>query len=177
MSYERYNLFARSLHWIIAILIFGLIALGVYMHELPKTDPNRADLYNLHKSLGISTLVLVLIRLAWIRLRRPPSLPSILSRWEARLAKTVHVILYLLMLATPLAGYALSTFADKPVNVFGLVTLPALFAPDEALADVAKEVHEVLAFSLLGIAALHIAGALKHRFWGPPEADVLKRMW
>lgn len=172
----RYHPLSRFLHWLMALLILGLIAVGVYMHELPDDAPNRLQLYTFHKTFGVIVFVLAWLRLAWSQIAKPPMLPAVLQGWETALAKITKLGLYLLMIATPLVGYAMSNFADKPVALFGRLELPALFAPGKDLAEAAGEVHEVFAFGLLALVVLHAAGALKHRLFDRPEADVLKRM-
>lgn len=178
MSYQtdRYDAFARTLHWLMALMIFGLIGVGLYMGELPREDTLRPQLFTLHKTFGVLTLCLAIIRIAWALMVRAPELPRSLQSWEIKLAKVVKIGMYLLMLATPILGYALSNFADKPVALFGVIELPTLLAPDKGLKEIAEELHGIFAFTLLGLAGLHIAGALKHRFFGTPETDVLRRM-
>ncbi len=173
---DRYDAFARTLHWLMALMIFGLIGVGLYMGELPREDALRPQLYMLHKTFGVLTLCLAIIRIAWALLIGMPELPRSLQNWEIKLAKVTKVGMYLLMLATPIVGYSLSNFADKPVALFGVIEMPTLLAPDKELKELAEELHEILAFTLLGLAGLHIAGALKHRFSGAPETDVLRRM-
>lgn len=178
MTYQsdRYDAFARTLHWLIALMIFGLIGVGIYMGDLPREDTLRPQLYTLHKTFGVLVLCLAVIRIAWALLVRAPELPHALQSWEIKLAKLVKLGMYLLMLVIPMVGYALSNFADKPVALFGVIELPTLLTPDKELKEIAEELHEILAFTLLGLASLHIAGALKHRFFGTSETDVLRRM-
>lgn len=176
-SVDRYDAFARVLHWLMALMIFGLIGLGLYMADLPREAELRPQLYMLHKTFGVLTLGLVVIRLAWALMVGAPGLPRSLQSWEISLSKLVKIGMYLLMFVTPIAGYALSNFADKPIALFGIIEMPALVAPDEDLQDIAAELHEIFAFTLLGLVGLHLAGALKHRWFGTPETDVLRRMW
>lgn len=173
---DRYDAFARILHWLMALMIFGLIGVGLYMSDLPREDALRPQLYTMHKTFGVLVLFLAVIRIAWALMSRQPELPRSLQSWEIGLTKIVRLGLYLLMLATPIVGYAMSNYGDKPVSLFGIVEMPVLFAPDHDLHEITEELHEILAFTLLGFAGLHILGALKHRFFDPPESDVLKRM-
>jgi len=160
-----------------ALLIFGMIAVGAYMSDLAKDDPLRAQLYPMHKALGVTLLGLALIRIVWILVSRPPAMPAALQRWEVVLAKSTVGLLYLLMLATPIAGYLMSDTGGKPTSYFGLFDLPSLLGENHDLHETLEDVHSVLAFTLLGLAGLHILGALKHRFIDKdPEADVLRRM-
>jgi cytochrome b561 len=176
-SSDSYGLVSRLLHWLIALLIFAMIGVGVYMTDLDKEDPLRAQLYTMHKEIGVTILVLAVLRILWILASRPPVLPAALQRWEVILAKSTVGLLYLLMLATPFAGYLMTNTGGKPVSYFGLFDLPVLMAKNHDLHEVLEAVHEFLAFTILALVCLHAAGAIKHRFVDKdPEADVLKRM-
>lgn len=174
---SRYGLVSRALHWLMALMIVALIAVGLYMSDLDQQDAARAQIYALHKAFGVTVLGLAVLRILWIRISQPPPLPGALQAWEVLLARIVTGVLYLLMIAAPLAGYLMSSAAGKPVSFFGLFTLPALVAENKDLAEALHEVHEFLAWAILALAGLHALGALKHRFVDKdPSADVLGRM-
>lgn len=176
-SLQSYGLVSRLLHWTMALLILGMIGVGIYMTDLAREDPMRAQLYSLHKSIGVTLLGLALIRILWMLVSRPPAPPAALQRWEVVLAKSTVGLLYLLMLATPVVGYLMSDTGGKPVSFFGLFDLPGLLGKNHDLHEALEEAHELLAFSILALVGLHVAGALKHRFVDrDPDADVLKRM-
>lgn len=175
-SADRYDAFTRSVHWLMALMIFGLIGVGMYMTDLPREDALRPQLYMLHKSFGVLVLCLGVIRIAWALMTRHPELPHSLRPWEIGLTRIVKFGMYLLMLATPLVGYAMSNFGDKAVSLFGTIDMPTLFAPDHDKHEITEELHEILAFTLLGFVGLHILGTLKHRFLDSSKTDVLKRM-
>jgi cytochrome b561 len=176
-SAQGYGLVSKTLHWLIAIMILTMIGVGMYMTDLDKDAPARAQIYGLHKAFGVTVLGLVLLRVVWIKLSAPPRLPAGLRHWENVLSRVVKVLLYILMLLTPVAGYLMSNAAGKPINWFGLVEMPALLGEDEQWREILGELHEVFAFSMLGLVGLHVAGALKHRFIDKdPRLDVLKRM-
>ena len=109
-----------ALHWIMAIVILGMIACGWYMAELEGEDPLRPVLYDLHKSFGVTALVLVLFRIVLRFSSEKPSLPESFSKLEIKAANAGHVLLYVLMVAVPLSGYAMSTLFGFPVKWFGL---------------------------------------------------------
>jgi len=160
-----------------ALLILAMIGVGAYMSDLAREDPLRAQLYSMHKAVGVTVLGLALIRILWVLASRPPVMPAALQRWEVVLAESTVGLLYLLMLATPVAGYLMSNTGGKPVSYFGLFELPALLGENRDLHEVLEEVHGFLAFSMLALVGLHVAGAFKHRFIDKnPDADVLKRM-
>lgn len=176
-SADRYGLVSRFLHWVMALLILAMIGLGAYMADLAREDPLRGQLYTLHMEVGVTILALAVIRILWILVSRPPVMPAALKRWEVVLAKSTVGLLYLLMLATPIAGYLMTNTAGKPINYFGLFDLPVLMAKNHDLHETLEGVHEFLAFSILALVSLHVLGALKHRFIDmDPKADVLKRM-
>jgi cytochrome b561 len=172
----RYDTVARAFHWLMAAIIITLIVVGIYMADLPDDAPGRGTIFMLHKSFGALALLLFFGRIAWRRHKRPPELPAVLQPWERKLAVSAHYLLYLFMFIVPFSGYAMSTFGGYPVSFFGLFRVPAIFPKNETLGGFAHESHEILAYTLIAILALHIAGALKHRFLDGGEADVLKRM-
>ncbi|AOE50631.1 cytochrome b [Kangiella sediminilitoris] len=174
----KYPLTMRLLHWLIGILILGMIASGWYMHGLPDEEPLKEELYSLHKSFGITLLPLILIRLL-VRLSSPiPELPPQMSWWEKVLSKLTHFLLYLLMFSIPLSGIIMMDYLGIfPLEWFGVFTMPDLIPDDMDMFEQLGEVHEILAYSLLGLILLHILGALKHRFMDKgKDTDVLKRM-
>ncbi len=176
-SADRYGLVSRFLHWAMAIMILAMIGIGAYMADLAKEDPLRAQLVSMHKSVGVTLLGLALIRILWILVSRPPAMPAVLLRWEVILAKSTVGLLYLLMLATPVAGYLMTNTGGKPISYFNLFELPALLGENHGLHEALEEVHEILAFTILALVVLHVAGALKHRYIDmEPAADVMKRM-
>lgn len=176
-SAQGYGLVSKALHWLIALLILTLIGVGVYMAELDREAPVRLQLYSLHKAVGVTVLALVVLRVAWIKLSAGPRLPAGLQPWERLMSRVVKVLLYILMLLTPLAGYLMSNAAGKPINWFGMFELPALIGENSQWREILGELHELFAFSMLGLIGLHLAGALKHRFIDKdPGLDVLKRM-
>ncbi|KOR32549.1 hypothetical protein TI05_06615 [Achromatium sp. WMS3] len=176
-SHERYGIVSKVLHWAMALMILSMIGLGVYMTGLELGDSSRFQLYSFHKSIGVTILILAIIRFFWIHISPPPKLPRALIRIEAVVAKIVQALLYVLMIATPLVGYLMSNSAGYGVNYFGMVQLPRLLGKNHAWHEIFAEAHAILAFAFLFLVALHVAGALKHRFLDKNvDADVLKRM-
>ncbi len=171
----KYSLALRILHWSIAALILGLIALGYYMSDLKGSAPVRGDLYAVHKSLGVAVIVLVCLRILLRISQRTPPLPSGMPMFEKRAAHAAHILLYCGMIAVPISGLVMSMAGGHGVAFFGL-PLPNLMNPDRALAQMGRQAHELLPYLLLGIIALHVGGALKHRLFDTPENDVLPRM-
>ncbi len=174
----RYGAVAIGLHWIVALLIAGMIGLGFAMvryFEAPDALATKFALYQWHKSFGVTVLALALLRLGWRLVNPVPPLPDTLKPYERALARFTHGALYGLLLATPLAGWVMTSASSFPIGeVFGLFTLPALVGDSQRVYEVARVVHEVLAWSLVAVVALHVAGALKHHF--VLRDDVLRRM-
>ncbi|MDE2270025.1 MAG: cytochrome b [Betaproteobacteria bacterium] len=159
----RYTLPAQLLHWLIALLIFGLFPLGLYMHGLPLSV-RKIELYSWHKWFGITVLLLVVLRIGWRLTHRPPPLPGDIPPWQQATATLMHELLYLLMLCIPLSGWALSSAAGVPVVWWGVWKLPNLLPANPAMAHLLELVHATLNYTLAALVAVHMAAALKHQF-------------
>jgi cytochrome b561 len=170
----RYSTTAIVLHWVIALAVIGQVVLGWWMQEIPKLPVGpRANAFNLHKSIGMTILVLMAIRLAWRASHRPPLLPS-MPAWQVRAAHFNHWLLYACLLVQPLTGYIGSAVSGYPVRYFGMV-LPAWAAKNDALKDLLSAVHLVTSWVLVCAIVLHVAAALKHHF--VDRDGLLRRMW
>lgn len=177
-SENRYGAVSRAIHGIMLLLIFGMISVGIYMTDLDKTDEMRKVLFGLHMSTGVLVLLLAVIRLVWLKISPPPKLPAALESWEKALTTVVKSLMYLLMLLIPIAGIMIVNTKGNAIDFYGLFKLPMLTGENEDLHELMEEVHEVLAFSLLFLVVLHVAGALKHRYIDMvSELDVMKRMF
>jgi cytochrome b561 len=156
----RYTATAMALHWLLALALVGIFAVGLYMTSLPFS-PARLKLYNWHKWAGVTILTLSALRLLWRLTHRPPAdLP--MPAWQARVAHLTHNLLYVLFFAVPLAGWAYSSAAGFPIVWFGVLQLPDFVPKDKALADTFKLIHQFAAYGLGLLVAAHVAGALKH---------------
>ncbi len=155
------------LHWLSAALIFALLALGWFMVHANLAAATKFDLYQWHKSLGFVSLALLLARLsARAHTRSPPTLASI-SPWERYAAALTHRTLYALTFASAVSGWVLVSAAiiAIPTRFFGWFVIPNLGGPDPAIFAIANSAHFALAILFASLIALHIAAALKHRFW------------
>jgi len=158
----RYGLGPQLLHWIVVILVVVQYVLAESAEELPIGMEKLAVLSQ-HKSVGITILVIALVRVAWRLLDRPPPPPP-MPAWQRAASTLVHWGLYALLFAMPLTGWMMSSAANYPVSWFGLVQLPDLVMPSEDLKEVLEELHEGLFVALLSLAGLHVLAALKHQF-------------
>ena len=157
----RYTRTAIVLHWLIALAVIGQFAWGWWMQEIPKQPPGmRADAFNLHKSIGLTILALMVVRILWRAGHCPPALPP-MPRWQSMLANAVHVGLYVILVVHPLAGYLGSVWSGYPVKYFGM-TLPVWGSKEPALKDLMSDAHLWTSWILVAAVLVHITGALKH---------------
>ncbi|MCW8125711.1 cytochrome b [Microbulbifer halophilus] len=160
----QYGWMAIALHWLMAPAILGLFALGWWMRQLSYYDPWYRQGPELHKGIGILLLGLLLFRLLWKFLNPSPAAESGTPRWQAVAARLTHGLLYLLLLAIMTSGYLISTADGRTIDVFGWFSVPATIQGLPNQEDVAGQVHEILAWSLMALVALHALAALKHHF-------------
>lgn len=168
-----YGIVAKSLHWLVALMIIAAWGVGMYMAGLPEADSNRSLFFELHKSVGMSILLLVVIRWAWrlYNIRpRDPQIPRLMV-WAAH---SVHYALYVFMLVQPLSGWALSSAAGYAPTFFGLFTFPALVDFNPAMVRTYATVHDTSAWILFTLFVLHVGGALYHYFI--VKDDTVQRM-
>lgn len=161
---ERWGGVSQFLHWTIAVLILLIGAVGLVMGDLPRS-PRWFWVYAAHKSLGLTVLALVVVRLGWrLYAGAPPPVPGT-PRWQARLASAVHVLLYAMVLAMPLSGWLYDSASGlRPLRWFGQVEVPKLVAPDTAVAGAAHGAHEWLFWLLVLLVLAHAGAALYHHF-------------
>lgn len=163
-SSERYGLLSIVLHWLVAIAVFGLFALGYWMVGLDYYSGWYKTAPDLHKSFGLLLFALMLLRMVWRRLSPPPAgLPEHgrLTRLGSRLG---HASLYLGLFALMISGYLISTADGRGIALFGLFEVPATLTGIPDQEDVAGLVHQYLAWALVIFAGIHALAALKHHF-------------
>jgi len=174
---DSYTRVAIALHWIIGVAIIMMLGMGFFMEDLPNEI--KPFVYQTHKSIGLTILVLSFVRLLWRLTHKVPSLPQGMKNWEILASKLTHWGFYLAMIALPLSGWLLVSAApppyDYPVQWFGLFEWPTL--PIERAKETAhdfSEIHEILAIGTIALLVLHVGAALKHHFI--VKDDVLTRM-
>ncbi len=176
---DYFGLMSKILHWLMAILIVGLFAVGLYMTELDYYDSLYHTLPWWHKSIGLLVIGLLIFRFIWKVINPMPKALESHKKWEVSLAHILQNIFYGLILLIGLSGYFISTAKGKGIEFFTLFEVPALpFMTQNPLnedsADLIGEVHETLAIILIIFAVLHAVAALKHHFIDKDET--LKRM-
>ncbi|MDX1802598.1 MAG: cytochrome b [Alcanivorax sp.] len=164
---------SKGLHWLIALLLVAVWG-SIELHEFySKGDPMREWWKMLHFSLGLTVLMLMLIRFYW-RATHPRPAP-LGAPWQQRLSGLIHGLLYLVVIGMPLGGFSVRQFAGKPIEVYGLFTVPQLTPVNHDLAEAIEFLHtEVFWYLLLGLLGLHVAGGLWHHF--VDRDSTLKRM-
>ena len=159
----RYTKVVIWLHWLIGLAVIANICLAMLTEGLPR-ETQRAAM-DVHKALGITILALTILRILWRLGHKPPPMPASTPAWQKLLSRIVHFLFYALLILLPLSGWVWMSAADRPIDFFGLATIPTIVAPNEGLADVMHDRHEVLGLAMLGLAVVHILAALKHQFF------------
>lgn len=151
---------AMLLHWLMAVLILGMLVLGLYMADLPN-GPERSRLIALHKSTGLTLLGLWALRLAWRARHAPPPYPDVMPAWQRRAARANVVMLYVLLVLQPLSGYLSSSFSGYSTKLWG-IPLPQWGWEHPGLNHFFNFVHATSARALMLFIAIHLCGAALH---------------
>lgn len=154
---------AKGLHWFLAALIFAQLVLGKVAEET-ATSPQKFDLFVWHKSIGISILLLVLVRVFWRWRNTPPVAPTGIGVWERRAAQFGHGLLYLLMIAVPVSGWWVSDTSKIPFRMFWSIPVPDLIEANRVASELASDIHEFLIQLMLLVIIGHVLAALRHHF-------------
>ena len=167
----RYTMVAIVLHWMIGAAVLALIGIGLTMMHAPIAKADKFRLFQLHKSIGITVLWLVVARVAWRFAHPPPALPADMPALERRAAGAAHLGLYAFLIGLPLTGWALVSASplNIPTILYGLVRWPHLpvlstLQHKAPVEEVFKDIHTWGAWILIALVALHIAAALRHQF-------------
>ena len=171
---ERYDGVAISFHWAIALLIVANVALAWSLDAFERDSPIQKQFLTIHKSIGVTILILAVLRLAWRSIHRPPPLPESLPPWQRRVADLSHWLLYVVLIVMPISGLIDAGAFSQPVHYFFLFTLPAFIAHNEPLGHAAFAVHKATAVLLYILLAAHAGAALHHHF--VRKDDVLRRI-
>ncbi|MGY0618190.1 cytochrome b [Lysobacter sp. A378] len=170
---HRWSPVSQLLHWTTLVLIVWLAWRGLSMVDMPNT-PAKINAYALHKSLGLTLLALMVVRLAWRLLARAPRPVTGTPAWQERIASLTHVGLYVLLFAMPLSGWLFNSASGYPLQWFKQFNLPPIAGRDTGLAELAGNVHQWGFWLLALLVALHAGAALYHHF--VQRDDTLLRM-
>ncbi|MCF6189315.1 MAG: cytochrome b [Cocleimonas sp.] len=162
---ESFGFISKTVHWLMAILLIGLFAVGLYMTELDYYDSLYHTLPWWHKSIGLLVIGLLIFRVLWKMVNPMPEALKTHKKWEVFLAHLIQRLFYVLILLIGISGYFISTAKGKGIEFFNFFEVPAITqALEEDSADLIGEIHEVLAITLIALAVLHALAALKHHF-------------
>ena len=170
---QKFGIVAKLFHWGTALLVFALLPIGWYMHDLPR-GLEKFRYVELHKSLGLLLLLFMIGRSLWRAYNPPPPLPADLPGWEVMAAKLTHWALYGALFGQVFIGMGLVWTANSPLTFFGWIPVPSPFSPDHDLHELGEELHELFAFAIVGLLVMHIGAALRHHFI--LKNDILRRM-
>lgn len=170
---QSYGAVSKFLHWTMALLIIMLLAMGLFMTDLPDSD-DKWSLYDLHKSFGMVVFALVLFRIIWRYVSPAPHPLQSLPDWQKKISRASHYGLMLFLVLFPLTGLIMSIMGGYPVKVFGLFQIPALTTGQTGIAGAAHAVHVWMPFFAIALISVHFLAAMYHQFY--VKDDVLKRM-
>lgn len=161
---DRWGGISQLLHWVVVALILTMAYLGLTMGDLPN-GPDKIRTYALHKSIGITILGLVALRLLWRAYAGTPRPVSGTPPWQARIASLTHWAIYALLFAIPISGWVVNSSAGFPLQWFGLVNLPHIVGKDHDLHELAEETHEILFWLLVLLVIAHAGAAFYHHLF------------
>ena len=168
----RYHKISMLFHWLVGLIIIGLLIAGLIMVDMPK--PDKYTVYGWHKAFGIFVLILVVLRLSWRLKQGAPALSANVPTYQLFASKLTHWALYVMMLLMPLAGWVMSSAGGHSVSMFG-IPIPAIVNKDKELGSLAHDVHEIGAWVIIGLISLHVFAAFYHHFIR--KDGLLWRMW
>lgn len=178
-----YGLVSQAIHWLTALLMVSIVALGLYSSSLPRAGL-RENVLLVHKSLGLLIIALTVLRLVWMAYSPARSDPARYKPWERHAARLGHGLLYLILLVMPLSGIVMSSGAGRHITFFNLFSLPQIMPLNPALTpheqyyyQLGKFLHtNVFEWTLYAIFVFHLAGVIKHRVIDG-HRDTIRRMW
>ncbi len=157
---QRYGKVTKFMHWLLFFIILFMLILGACLDFIPKAD--KSFFYTLHKSVGLTVIPLMLFWIIWTCCNKKPQFLRTMPTWEKLAATIVHQLLYVCIFLMPIIGLVMSSAADKAPNFFWLCTISLPIAKNKELAHFFAELHEIFAWVITGLLAIHILAALKH---------------
>ena len=160
----RYSLTAKTLHWLIAILVICMIPLGWFMSGLSNEDPWYYRAFDLHLTLGVVVLTVFFIKIIWMLISPNPKLADSLARWEYWSARTVHGLLTGSLAVVPALGYLSTTTQGDPVVIYELLEIPSLVELSEEATELLIELHMVFAYGTAALVIIHVLAVARHLY-------------
>lgn len=171
---SRYGLVSAAIHWLVALVVVGMFSLGFWMVDLTYYHAWYRQAPDIHRSIGVLLFMVMVVRVFWrLGNSRPAALPGH-QRWEIASAHLVHWLLYILLFVAMISGYLITTADGSAISVFGWFEVPSVTGRVKGLEDTAGLVHYWATWTIVGVVAVHAAGALKHHLIDGDET--LKRM-
>ncbi len=158
-----YSVTARVLHWVTAVLVLGMIVVGVIIAQ-EWGGPWQEGLYNLHKSTGALLIPIIIVRILYRWRNPPPPLPADIPPLQQFAAHATHYLLYGLLVVQMFVGWIATSAYPAPVPFYGLFNLPLIWPENRALSGQLFVVHRAIGISIAVVAAMHIGAALFHHF-------------
>lgn len=171
---DSYTRAAIVLHWLIAACILGQILLGWFVDDIPRGTPARSWYVNLHKSIGLTLGLAIVLRLGWRLRHAPPPLPAWMPKWQRIAANVSHRSLYACMLIMPISGYVASNFSEYGVRYFNAILLPPWGSDNDRLYAWFNGVHVATSYFFVGLIAVHVISGLRHAVL---RDGIFRRMW
>jgi len=160
---DNWGWIARAFHWITVLGVLGLIGVGLWMDELPNS-PDKVKVFALHKSVGITVLAVLLLRIAWRFIDKRPPYPAGMPQWQRAASEVSHFLLHAVPPAQIFSGWLYNSASNFALQWFGIVQLPRLSGPDRELRGMSHDWHETGWIVLLVLVGIHVAAALKHHY-------------
>lgn len=173
-SANRYGVVAIVLHWLVALAVVGLFALGFWMVDLTYYHEWYKQAPDIHRSVGILLFATMVMRVLWRLFNRTPATLPTHSRLEVVAGHLAHFTLYVLIFVAAISGYLISTANGSGISVFDWFSVPSVTGKVEGMADIAGEVHYYATWALVILAGVHALAAFKHHFFD--KDDTLRRM-
>lgn len=171
---DTYGSVTKTLHWLISLLIICMLIFGFILSDMSDKNPMKSELIGLHKSVGMTVLLLMILRLAWRFINPQPALPITVPDWEKFSARSVQVLFYLVLFIMPISGWVMSSLGGHPVMFWGWFNTALPFTKNTQLAEEFFTVHGVIAWVIIGLLVLHVGAAFKHHFI--EKNNVLRKM-
>jgi cytochrome b561 len=175
---DRWGGVSQLLHWATVVLIVVIAYIGLTMGDLPN-GPDKIRTYALHKSIGLTILALVALRVLWRLVAGAPHPVPGTPRWQERIASLTHLGIYVLLFAMPISGWVVNSSAGYPLQWFGLFNLPAIVGESHDLHEAAETAHELMFWLLALMVAAHAGAAFYHHLFQQDAtlARMLPRGW